>query len=247
MLVNKKTCLIVGGTGGIGEALVNELLDRGDLVIATYHQKIPTRQADNLRWVKMDVSLAVSIQAAFQEIQNITAHLDWVINAVGLLHTKHQRPEKALSQIDPDFFIKNMQINALASLLIAKALKPFFTKAEKSEQHPAIFATISARVGSISDNRLGGWYSYRMSKAALNMGMKNLSLEWQRSLKNVCVTVLQPGTVDTQLSKPFQGGVSEDKLFSAKFSAKQLIAVLDKLNASQSGSFLDWSGKPIAW
>ena len=247
MQLTQKTSLVIGGTGGIGAAIINELLGRGDLVIATYHQSPPILSAGNVHWVQMDVTSERSIRAAFRQIQNISAHLDWVINAVGLLHTTSQRPEKALSQIDPDFFMQNMQINALASLLIAKALKPLFTKADKSEQNPAIFATISARVGSISDNQLGGWYSYRMSKAALNMGMKNLSLEWQRSLKNVCVVVLQPGTVDTSLSKPFQGGVSEDKLFSAEFSAKQLIAVLATLNASQSGSFLDWSGKSIAW
>ena len=243
----QKTCLVIGGTGGIGAAIVNELIHRGDLVITTYHRKPPTLKSQNLHWVNMDVSDESSIQDAFIAINQISEHLDWVINAVGLLHTNHQQPEKALSQIDPAFFMRNMQINALASLLIAKQLKPFFAKSVKNEQQPAIFATISARVGSISDNQLGGWYSYRMSKAALNMGMKNLSLEWQRSLKNVCVVVLQPGTVDTSLSKPFQGGVSEDKLFSAEFSAKQLIAVLATLNASQSGSFLDWSGKSIAW
>lgn len=243
----QKTCLVIGGAGGIGQALVNELLNRGDLVIATYHQKLPTLKADNLHWVQLDVSSEPSIQAAFAQIKGMTTHLDWVINAVGLLQSSGQRPEKAVSQMDPAFFLQNMQINALASLLIAKHLKPFFAKADSSEVNPAIFATISARVGSISDNQLGGWYSYRMSKAALNMGMKNLSLEWQQSLKQACVVVLQPGTVDTALSKPFQAGVSEDKLFSAEFSASHLLAVLDQVTASKSGSFLDWSGKSIPW
>lgn len=247
MPLTQNTSLVVGGTGGIGQAIVSELLDRGDVVIATYHQSVPTFNAKNLHWVAMDVSCEASIQAAFIRIKQISLQLDWVINAVGLLHTKQQQPEKALSQLNADFFMQNMQINALASLLIAKQIKPFFSKANKNEQNPAIFATISARVGSISDNQLGGWYSYRMSKAALNMGMKNISLEWQRSLKNVCVVVLQPGTVATPLSKPFQSGVSEDKLFSASFSAKQLIQVMGKLTASQSGSFLDWSGRSIPW
>ena len=140
-----------------------------------------------------------------------------------------------------------MQINALASLLIAKHIKPLLAKAERDADNPAVFATISARVGSISDNELGGWYSYRMSKAALNMGMKNLSIEWNRSLKAVCVVVMQPGTVDTQLSSPFQSNVADEKLFSPSYSAEHLIEVLNSMTAAQSGCFVDWAGESIPW
>ncbi|MGP5193795.1 hypothetical protein [Psychrobacter celer] len=125
--------------------------------------------------------------------------------------------------------------------------KPLLAKSERSADHPAIFATISARVGSISDNRLGGWYSYRISKAALNMGMKNLSIEWRRSLKDVCVVVMQPGTVDTQLSSPFQGNVANEKLFTPAYSVARLLAVLDSMSAAQSGGFVDWAGESIPW
>ncbi len=170
-----------------------------------------------------------------------------MINCVGLLHTAHNQPEKALRQLETDFFLQSMQINALASLLIAKHIKPLLAKAERRADQPAIFATISARVGSISDNHLGGWYSYRMSKAALNMGMKNLSIEWSRSLKDVCVVVMQPGTVDTQLSSPFQGNVADEKPFSPAYSAERLLEVLDSMSAAQSGSFVDWAGESIAW
>lgn len=251
-----KTYLIVGGVGGIGQAMVEQLLkttknehgeNNGIQVYATYHKSVPEFEADNLHWLPMDVSHEDSIKQAVAEIQQHSSHLDWVINCVGLLHTETTQPEKALRQVDTDFFMQNMQINALASLLIAKHIKPLLEKAERSPAHPAIFATISARVGSIGDNQIGGWYSYRMSKAALNMGMKNLSIEWNRSLKDVCVVVMQPGTVNTQLSAPFQSNVAEGHLFTPAYSAECLLEVLATMSAAESGSFIDWAGETIPW
>jgi NAD(P)-dependent dehydrogenase (short-subunit alcohol dehydrogenase family) len=258
-LVNQKNYLIIGGTGGIGQAIVKELLQRianeqneqsdGNIgrVYATYHKSQPDFAADNLYWISMDVSDEGSIEQAIADIKQQTTHIDWVINCVGLLHTANNQPEKALRQLETDFFLQSMQINALASLLIAKHIRPLLAKSERDADRPAIFATISARVGSISDNHLGGWYSYRMSKAALNMGMKNLSIEWSWSLKDVCVVVMQPGTVDTQLSSPFQSNVADEKLFSPAYSAERLLEVLDRMSAAQSGSFVDWAGESIPW
>ncbi|MGP5231542.1 SDR family oxidoreductase [Psychrobacter celer] len=256
--MKQKNYLVIGGTGGIGQAIVKELLQRtaneqsnGNIgntrVYATYHKSQPDFAADNLYWISMDVSDEDSIEQAIADMKQQAAHIDWVINCAGLLHTPHKQPEKALRQLETDFFLQSMQINALASLLIAKHIKPLLAKSKRSADKPAIFATISARVGSISDNRLGGWYSYRMSKAALNMGMKNLSIEWRRSLKDVCVVVMQPGTVDTQLSSPFQGNVADEKLFSPAYSAERLLEVLDSMSAAQSGSFVDWAGESIPW
>ena len=195
----------------------------------------------------MNICDEQSIQQAADVLKQQTAHIDWVVNCAGLLHTDAQQPEKALRQIETEFFLQNMQVNALASLLIAKHFKPFLTNAQRTTDKPAVFATISARVGSISDNQLGGWYSYRMSKAALNMGMKNLSIEWTRSLKDVCVVVMQPGTVNTQLSAPFQGNVADGHLFSPAYSAECLLEVLSGMTAAQSGSFVDWAGESIPW
>ena len=251
--MNQKNYLIIGASGGIGKAMVKQLIEMSannkssGKIFATYHANQPNFAADNLYWLPMDVSDEKSIEQAVTEIKQQTTHIDWVINCVGLLHTPHNQPEKALRQLETDFFLQNMQINALASLLIAKHIKPLLAKAERNTNAPAIFATISARVGSISDNQLGGWYSYRMSKAALNMGIKNLSIEWSRSLKDVCVVVMQPGTVDTQLSSPFQGNVADEKLFSPAYSAERLLEVLDRMTAAQSGSFVDWAGESIAW
>lgn len=251
--MNAKTYLIIGGTGGIGQAMVKQLIEASATteqsvqVFATYHRSLPDFEADNLHWLAMDVGDEDSIKQGAETIKQHSAHLDWVINCVGLLHTETAQPEKALRQVETDFFLQNMQINALASLLIAKHIRPLLAKAERSQAQPAIFATISARVGSISDNQLGGWYSYRMSKAALNMGMKNLSIEWARALKDVCVVVMQPGTVNTQLSAPFQANVADGHLFSPAYSAECLLEVLAGMNAGQSGSFVDWSGESIPW
>ncbi|MGP4716862.1 SDR family oxidoreductase [Psychrobacter sp. T6-6] len=249
--MNDKIYLIIGGTGGIGQAMIQQLVQannsHGVQIFATYHRTEPDIETENLHWLPMDISDEDSIEKAADTIKQTVGHIDWVINCVGLLHTDTAQPEKALRQMDTEFFLQNMQINALAGLLIAKHIKPLFAKAERSAEHPAIFATISARVGSITDNQLGGWYSYRMSKAALNMGMKNLSIEWGRSLKEVCVVVMQPGTVDTQLSAPFQGNVAEGHLFSPAYSAKCLLDVLSGMTAAQSGSFVDWAGESIPW
>ncbi len=255
--MNQKNYLIIGGTGGIGQAIVKHLIEmaaynqkndnQSGKIFATYHKSEPDFIADNLYWLPMDVSNEHSIEQAITEIKQQTTHIGWVINCVGLLHTPYNQPEKALRQLETEFFLQNMQINALASLLIAKHIKPLLAKADRTENKPAIFATISARVGSISDNQLGGWYSYRMSKAALNMGMKNLSIEWSRSLKDVCVVVTQPGTVNTQLSAPFQGNVADEKLFSPVYSSECLLEVLDSMTAAQSGCFVDWAGESIPW
>lgn len=254
--MDNKTYLIIGGTGGIGQAMVQQLVtataneqdDNNRIqVFATYHRNVPDFEADNLYWLQMDVSDESSIKQAADDIKQQSTHLNWVINCVGLLHTESAQPEKALRQVETGFFLQNMQINALAGLLIAKHIRPLLAKAERSADKPAIFATISARVGSISDNQLGGWYSYRMSKAALNMGMKNLSIEWARSLKDVCIVVMQPGTVNTQLSAPFQGNVADGQLFSPAYSAECLLEVLSGMSANESGSFVDWAGESIPW
>lgn len=248
-----KTYLIIGGRGGIGQAMIEQLLSKAAKqnqkvqIFATYYHLVPDSEADNLQWLPMDIGSEESIKAGIEIIKQHSDHIDWVINCVGLLHTEHAQPEKALSQIESSFFMQNMQINALASLLIAKHIKPLLAKSLRSEDNPAIFATISARVGSISDNQIGGWYSYRMSKAALNMGMKNLSIEWRRSLKQVCVVVMQPGTVNTQLSAPFQANVAKGQLFSPAYSAECLLDVLESMSADESGSFVDWAGEPIPW
>jgi NAD(P)-dependent dehydrogenase (short-subunit alcohol dehydrogenase family) len=139
-----------------------------------------------------------------------------------------------------DGLAKSFESNVIGPAMSAKYLVPLLRRDSK-----AVFATLSARVGSISDNRLGGWYAYRASKAALNMILKTLSIEVGRRFKNQLIIGLHPGTVDTNLSKPFQGNVPEGKLFTPEYSAGKLLEVVDGLSAADSGNLYDWAGERI--
>lgn len=233
--------VIIGGSGGIGQALVKKALSEGHQVTATTRQlSVDLPQHDNLTWHALDALDDSQVQQFCEQLGDV----DRVINCIGLLHDDDSavQPEKSLRTIDAEVFTQVMQVNVLPTLLLAKHLK---SNLRKSEQ--AVFATISARVGSIADNRSGGWYSYRASKAALNMCLKNISLEWQRSLKNVCVASLHPGTTDTELSKPFQKNVPEHKLFSPEQTAGYLWHVIEQLTPEQTGKFWAWDGQEIVW
>lgn len=232
--------LVVAGNGGIGLAMVKHLLKEypEDGVFATYRRNLPELSDPNLRWIQMDAASDDSVKNALGRIQS----LDWVINAAGFLHSHDHSPEKNIQQIDSMYFVEAMNSNALPSLLLAKYAFPLLRKS-----HHPMFTTISAKVGSISDNRLGGWYSYRASKAALNMIIKTLSIEWGRTLPKATVLALHPGTTDTNLSEPFQRNVPEGKLFAPERVARDLIAVLESAEPSQSGQLLAYDGSVIPW
>ncbi|GAA5645044.1 SDR family oxidoreductase [Vibrio proteolyticus] len=232
--------LIVGGNGGIGRALVKEALSRfsGANVHATYRRECPEMVAANLIWHRMDVENESSIE----QVALSMTRLDWIINTVGLLHCDGQMPEKNSQSVEAGFFMHNMMVNALPTLLLAKHFRPLL----KGSRQP-LLAALSARVGSISDNRLGGWYSYRASKAALNMIIKTLALEWSRTLPASVVVTLHPGTTDTPLSAPFQSKVAPDKLFTPERVARDLLTVLSSLKATDSGRFLAYDGSELPW
>jgi NAD(P)-dependent dehydrogenase (short-subunit alcohol dehydrogenase family) len=170
--------------------------------------------------------------------------LHLVVNCAGLLHDRAAgiAPEKRLADVEPDALAASFAVNAAGPLLIARHFEPLLAHAER-----VVFASISARVGSIGDNRLGGWYAYRGSKAAQNMFTKTLAIEWARSRRNVICVALHPGTTDTELSRPFQANVPPQKLFSTQRTVAQLLAVIDRLTPADSGRFLAWDGTEIAW
>ncbi|KEQ16291.1 SDR family oxidoreductase [Endozoicomonas numazuensis] len=234
--------LVAGGTGGIGQALIAEILQEipDAEVHATFFRSVPdiNLQDDSVHWHPSDLTDAESVK----KLSDLVGPVDWVINAVGMLHTLTQMPEKSITQVNPEFFLKTVEANVLPTLLLAR----YFMDAFKGSDS-ARFVALSARVGSISDNRLGGWYSYRASKAALNMILKTLSIEWQRKLPKGCVVAIHPGTVDTRLSEPFQKNVPSDKLFSPRVSAGQILHVIRRLNPDQSGQFLAFDGSVIDW
>lgn len=237
---------IVGGSGGIGAALVSELAASVDvsLIHATYHRtpqaSVPISPSDTteVKWSQLDVT---DEQSLAEWVERLGA-VDWIVNCVGLLHTDEHQPEKTIRQFDPVLFQQSMNVNCLPTLLLAKYAHLALKRSDKS-----LFATVSARVGSIEDNRLGGWHSYRASKAALNMVLKCLAIEWARTMPNARVLSMHPGTTDTALSQPFQQRISEGKLFSPAKTAGYLLAHMHDAHEQESGRFIAWDGSKIPW
>jgi NAD(P)-dependent dehydrogenase (short-subunit alcohol dehydrogenase family) len=165
-----------------------------------------------------------------------------VICTAGLLHGGSLHPEKRLLQVNRENLRRSFELNAFGPLLLAKALEPALPR-----NLPLHFASLSARVGSITDNRHGGWYAYRAAKAAQNQLLRTLAIEWRRRLPLACVTALHPGTTATGLSEPFRSSVPPSGLFSPERAANQLLEVLRSRSAEQSGGFVAWDGQPIPW
>ena len=163
-----------------------------------------------------------------------------IVNTIGTLYDDHHSPEKSLSSFTEEWFYDSLRINALPVMWIAHALSKKLTKRDE-----LVFITISARVSSISDNHLGGWYSYRASKCVLNMFIKNISIEWSRRFPKVAICGYHPGTVDTHLSKPFQKNMNPEKIFSPERAADYLFIQVQKTTPIMSGDLFDWQGKRI--
>ena len=232
------TAAIYGASGGIGGAFVDQLA--ADPRCARVHAGARTNAAQVHPKVvpfRFDLTDPASLEAAAQ----IIGAPDLVIIATGALHDENLAPEKSMRALDPAQLNRAFAINAAGPAQIARLLLPAMPRNRR-----ALFAALSARVGSISDNRLGGWHSYRASKAALNMLIRCLAIEQARSHPQAVCVALHPGTVDTELSKPFQSGVNPERLFSPSQSASRLLNVLDTISPSQSGRLFAWDGQEIA-
>ncbi|MDJ0277197.1 SDR family NAD(P)-dependent oxidoreductase [Sphingomonas sp. 2R-10] len=234
-----ETALVIGANGGIGSALVAGLAASGryDRIIAAARSEPATLPA-NVDYRPIDIADPASIAAAAARID---APLTRVIVATGTLHDEAAGPERSLRDLDADRLARLFAINTIGPALVLKHFAPLLAK-----DQPSTIACISARVGSISDNRLGGWYGYRASKAALNQIVRTAAIELARSRPQAVCVALHPGTVDTGLSKPFQRGVPAEKLFTPAYSAERLLAVLDTLTPAQSGRIFAWDGVEIA-
>ncbi|NET53570.1 MAG: SDR family NAD(P)-dependent oxidoreductase [Merismopedia sp. SIO2A8] len=183
-----------------------------------------------------------NLYLSVEEIHTDGDKLHLVVNCVGLLHEGTLQPEKSLRQINAEQLMQYFQVNSIGAVLLAKHLLPLFQHRDRS-----IFATISAKIGSIGDNRLGGWYGYRASKAALNMFMRTVAIEYHRKSPQSVVVLLHPGTTDTRLSQPFQRNVPPEKLFTVERTVSQLLAVIKKLDEEDSGGFFSWDGSRLPW
>ncbi len=239
--------LIVGAGQGIGLEFVRQFLhtNRCDRLYATYRDSqsglLDIRDA-RLHCLPLDVTDPEQITAAISRIEAETPALHAVINCVGVLHAGEMQPEKSLRQIKAEHLLRYFQVNSISAVLLAQQIQPLLKHRDR-----AIFATLSAKVGSIGDNQLGGWYGYRASKAALNMLMRTTALEFKRTCPRAIVVTLHPGTTDTQLSQPFQRNVPPEKLFPVDRTVQQLLAVLDQLQETDSGEFFNWDGTRLPW
>ena len=233
-----RTAVVVGASGGIGRALTERLAVAGryDRVVALSRSQV---EFNDTRIVSSHIDLTdeASIDKAAREV----GQSDLVIVATGVLQNERLRPERSYRAIEANAMMEAFRINTVGPALVARSFLPTLPK-----DRPAVFATLSARVGSITDNRLGGWHAYRASKAALNMLICNFALELARDRPLAVCVGLHPGTVETSLSEPFQRGVPPTQLFTPVYSANCMLKVLESLTPADSGGVFAWDGARIA-
>ena len=218
------TAVVIGASGGIGGALVDALAEE-DVAVR------------GLSRPELDLTDEASVAAA---AATLTVAPTLVIVATGLLHADGRGPEKAMADLDPAWLARCFAVNAIGPALVAKHFLPRMPRTGR-----CVFAVLSARIGSIGDNRLSGWYGYRASKAALNQLVRTLAIEERRRNDRAIVVALHPGTVDTVLSRPFQANVRASQLFTPDRAAVQLLDVIDGLKAPDSGRLFGWDGVEI--
>ena len=230
-MLTLKNIAVIGSSGGIGQAFVD--------VLSLQYPYAHLHPFSRTGKFQIDYTSEDSIAEAAHTASN-SGPLDLVIVTNGMLHSKEIMPEKSLKELSRENFQHLFEANTIVPSLIAKHFLPHLNR-----DNTSIFAALSARVGSISDNELGGWYAYRASKAALNMIIKNAAIEIGRRNKNAIIVGLHPGTVDTDLSRPFHKNVPMDQLLTPHQSVTKLLEVLASLTFSQSGKCFAWDGEEI--
>lgn len=235
---------VIVGTGAIASALVQCLLQRHRSVRVVMLGRSDSAIPDDPRinYVAFDAGDPDSVLAGAALVEQSFGSIHLLVNTVGMLHSESQLPEKSLKAITADHLQRSFQLNAILLPLLAQAFSILLRHDE-----PAVLASLSARVGSIEDNQLGGWYSYRASKAAHNMLLKTIAREWRVSHRNVTVAALHPGTVQSRLSEPFLGRNYRNRVLKPDECADALLNVIENLHPQDSGCFLDWQGKVIPW
>ena len=248
-LMDSKTdaanALVIGAGSSIARALIERLLSDESVakITAISRNPLSTALLENPRIQALQCdNLQHQIAAIAELLTADRGTFSKVFICQGILHTNDLQPEKRLQDIDVEHMAEVLRVNTIVPTLWLAALMPVL-----KDSRPCRVAIFSARVGSISDNRAGSWYSYRASKAALNMIIKTAAVEYARSARNVKLLAYHPGTVDTDLSRPFQRNVPPEKLFTADFTAAQLLKLMEDLQVDGEASYLDWAGENIRW
>lgn len=231
--MSASSAVVIGASGGIGGAFADALDDEAS------HAKVWRFGRSLSGDAHLDLTDEASIAAAAAQVA-AGPPPSLVFVATGILGEGERGPEKALRDLDPDWLARMFAINTIGPALIAKHFLPLLPRTGTP-----VFAALSARVGSISDNRLGGWHGYRASKAALNMLIRNFAIDAARRNDRAIVVGLHPGTVDTRLSEPFRGTVAPGKLFDPERAALQLLDVIEGLKPVDSGKCFAWDGAEI--
>lgn len=244
--------LVVGASRGIGLALLKSQLRNSSVtrMIATHRPGSDTRElkalgqqwGNRLTLVPLDVANDDSLQEFSAFMQDCEGGIDLAIHAAGILHEDGIQPEKSYAQCNAANLKRLFEVNSVGPLMVAGAVLP-----AQARKRPFVFAALSAMVGSISDNRLGGWYGYRASKTALNQFIRTLANECRSKYPNASIVAIHPGTTDTSLSRPFQQSVKPGKLYSTGQTASRILSVIDNLTAQDSGQFINWDGSRIPW
>ncbi len=243
--------LVVGASQGIGLAFAQQLaadprverlfLASRSAPTSAALQALQPEPGPRIHLLACDITDEHSLEALCESLAP-AGRLHLVLNTAGVLHGPGLSPEKSLPQLALASLQRSFAVNAFGPILLARAVLPLLTHGD-----PVVFASLSARVGSIGDNRLGGWYAYRAAKAAQNQLLRNFAIELTRLNRRSIVLALHPGTVATGLSQPFSANVAAGKLFTPGFASHRLLEVIAARSASDSGSFYAWDGKVVPW
>ncbi|KAJ8758624.1 hypothetical protein K2173_000345 [Erythroxylum novogranatense] len=252
--------MVQGASRGIGLEFVRQLLEKKNKghVIATCRRPdestglrdLKHKFAERLDILQLDLTRESTMEESAKFVREKYSSLNLLINASGILSIPNViQPETTLNKVEKSSLMLAYEVNAVGPILVMKHMWPLLKAGGGSgtERDVAVVANLSARVGSIGDNRLGGWHSYRSSKAALNQLTKTVSVEFARKKDPITCILLHPGTVDTDLSKPFQRNVPQGKLFSKEFSVQKLLNIIDNAKSSHNGKFVAWDGQAIPW
>lgn len=238
--IEYKNIAVIGANGTIGKSVIKQFTNKNSIEnLFVFSRENPNYKEQIIKWHKINYEDEKSIHAASDFIDS-SIKLDIIFIATGMLHDDDILPEKSLKDLSIEKFQKIFMANTILPSIIAKHFTPKLKKDSKS-----VFCALSAKVGSISDNKMGGWYAYRASKSALNMIIKNIAIEIGRNNQKAIIMGLHPGTVDSPLSKLFQSNIPKDKLFSGETSAKHLINIIENANQSYNGKCFSWNGEEI--
>lgn len=236
-----KNILIIGATGDIGKSFVPLLQSRYPQVnIFGTTRSIP-QKTDGVTYFKLDVTLALEWEQFSEYLSNLDIKFDLIISCIGVLEYDSYLPEKSVRTADLDMITKIFQVNTISALMLGKYCFPFLSKKD-----PSTVVFLSAMVGSISENQIGGWHSYRASKTALNMLVKNMAIELNRNRRPTKLLSIHPGTTETNLSHKYLKGIKH-KVWEPAGTANNILELIENNEQFQSGDFINWDGRVIAW